>query len=237
MTLAKSIGVSEERLLTLRAEAQRTFEHGAATGIPFYKTWKRAILVRFVAWYRGIVNRASGRYAELLAEAAKYHKGFGPGQHRDIEKEAQDFAREKIAQSVVRDWLGLFLGNRIEPGFSKMLTKVVTELADHESGLISEARANLARAAAIYGKKPRMRRRRASDVARSSRQKKIREIISLGCKGPQYCREIDRRKIPGKPEWLTKGWPGTYETAYKLGKKWQKRIQQEKWRIWRSGKD
>ncbi len=162
MILAKVVGISRERLLTLRAEAQRTFEHEAEASIPFYKKLRRAILVRIVAWYQGSVNRASGQYADLLAKAAAYHKGFGPEQRQAIDEEVQGFAREQIDQGVVRDWLGLFWMNRNEPGFAKMVTKVVTELARRESSLISEAKANLNRAATIYGEE--IRGRNAEDV-------------------------------------------------------------------------
>lgn len=162
MSLTNPLGISEEDLLILRAEAQRTFEHEAVAGIPVYKKLRRAILVRIVLWYQGSVNRASGQYADRLAKAAAYHKGFGPEQRQAIEEEVQGFAREKIDQGVVRDWLGLFGVNRNEPGFTKMVTKVVTELARRESSLISEAKANLNRAATIYGEE--MRGRNAEDV-------------------------------------------------------------------------
>jgi hypothetical protein len=201
----------------------------------FYKALRRPIIVRIVAWYRGAINRASAQYGQRLAEASAHHKGFGPEQRQAIEEEVQDFARENIAQGVVRVWLGLFCGNRSEPGFTKYLvTKVMAELGDHESNLISEAKANLNRAAAIYGEKPRMRRYsvRRSGHAQSNREKELREIASLGYKGLSYCREIDKREISGNLKWLNnEGWPGTYEAAYRQGEKWQKRIQQEKWRI------
>jgi hypothetical protein len=85
LPLTKTLGISNEHLLTLRAEAQRTFERQADAGMSFYKTLRRPILVRIVAWYRGAVNRASGRYAELLAEAAAHHAGFGPEPRQAIE--------------------------------------------------------------------------------------------------------------------------------------------------------
>ena len=162
MTLANALGISKEHLLTLRAEAQRIFEHELGASIPFYKTLRRAILVRIVAWYQRSVNRASGRYAYLLAEAAAHHKRFRPEVRQAIEEEVQDFAREKIDQREVRVWSGLFWVNRNEPGFTKMVTKVVTELACRKSSLISEAKANLNRAATIYGEE--MRGRNAEDV-------------------------------------------------------------------------
>jgi hypothetical protein len=233
LPLTKILGISEECLRTLRAEAQRNFDHHAAAGMSSYKALRRPILVRIVAWYGGAVNRASGRYAELLAEAAAHHAGFGPEQRQAIEEEVQDFARKKIDQRVARDWLGLLLVNRNESGFTKMVTTAVTKLADQEPNLISEARANLNRAAAIYAEKPKVKhysKRRLSHV-RSNRENTIREIASLGYKGLRYCRELDRRKISGHPEWLrNEEWPGTYEGAYRQGKKWQKRIHQEKWR-------
>jgi len=37
LSLTKPLGISEEGLRTLRAEAQRTFEHGAVADIAFYK--------------------------------------------------------------------------------------------------------------------------------------------------------------------------------------------------------
>ena len=198
-----------------------------------YKTLRRPILVRIVAWYGGAVNRASGRYAELLAEAAAHHAGFGPEQCQSIAAEVQNFARENIAQGVVRVWLGLFLVNRYEPAFTKMVTTAVTELADQQPNLISKARANLNRGAAIYAEKPRMRRysERRSRRVQSNREKQIQEIASLGHEGLSYCREVDGRKL-WNPEWIRdKEWPGTYEAAYKQNEKWRKRIQQEKWRI------
>jgi hypothetical protein len=239
LPLTKTLGISEEGLRTLRAEAQRTFDDGAVAGIAFYKASRRPIFGRLVAWYGGTINRAAGQYGQRLADAAAYHKGFRPKQRQAIEEEVQDFARKKIDQRVARGWLGLFLVNRDEPGFSKMVTRVTAELADQESSLISEARANLNQAAAIYRKKPRMRRysERRSTHVQSNREKEIREIASLGFKGLSYCREMDRRQISGDPEWLNnEQWPGTYEGAYRQGKKWQKRIQQEKWRICPRGK-
>jgi len=231
--LTKTLGISEEGLRTLRVEAQRTFDHHAAAKMSFYKTLRRSILVQIIAWYQRCINRAAGRYADLLAEAAAYHAGFGPEQRQTIEEEVQNFARENIAQGAVRIWLGLFLVNRSEPGFTKMVTKVIAELALHESNLISEARANLNRAAAIYANKPGMRRysERRSRRVQSNREKQIQEIASLGHEGLSYCREVDGRKI-WNPEWLRdKEWPRTYEAAYRQSKKWRKRIQQEKWRI------
>jgi hypothetical protein len=237
--LTKTLGISNEHLLTLRAEAQRTFGREADAGMSFYKTLGRSILVRIVAWYGGAVNRASGRYAELLSEAAAHHAGFGPEQRQAIEEEVKDFARKKIDQRVARDRLGLLLVNRNEPGFTKIVTTAVTKLADQEPNLISEARANLNRAAAIYAEKPKVKqysKRRLSHV-RSNRENTIREIASLGYKGLRYCREVDSRKISANPQWLNgEGWPGTYEAAYRQDKKWQKRIQQEKWRISSRGK-
>ena len=159
LPLTKILGISEEGLRTLRAEAQRTFEHQRrGRDIASYKASRRPTLVQIVAWYRGAVNRASGHYAELLAEAAAHHVGFGPEQRQAIQEEVQDFAQKQIDQRVARVWLGLFLGNRNEPNFTKMVTKVMAELADHESTLISQARAILNRAAAIYAEKPGMRR-------------------------------------------------------------------------------
>lgn len=158
LLLTKILGISEEGLRTLRAEAQRTLEHGAVADIASYKASRRPILVQIVAWYRGALNRASGHYAELLAEAAAHHLGFGPEQRQAIQEEVQDFAQKQIDQRVARVWLGLFCGNRSEPNFTKMVTKVMAELADHESTLISQARAILNRAAAIYAEKPGMRR-------------------------------------------------------------------------------
>jgi hypothetical protein len=239
LSLAKTLGISEEGLRTLRAEAQRTFERQAEAGMSFYKTLRRSIVVRIVAWYGGTINRAAGQYGQRLAEAAAHHKGFGPEQRQAIEEEVQRFAREKIDQRVIRDWMGLFLVNRNEPDFTKMVTKAVTELAGKESSLISEARANLNRAAAIYAEKPRMSRysERRSRHVRSNREKQIRGIASLGYEGLRYCREVDSRKISGNPAWLNnEEWPGTYEGAYRQDKKWQKRIQQEKWRISARGK-
>ena len=239
LPLTKTLGISEESLRTLRAEAQRTFERQAEAGMSFYKTLRRSIVVRIVAWYGGTINRAAGQYGKRLAEAAAHHKRFGPKQRQAIEEEVQDFARKNIAQEVVRIWLFLFLGNRSEPGFTKIVTKAVTELAGQESNLISEARANFNRAAAIYAEKPRMRRysERRSRHVHSNREKVIREIASLGFTGLSYCREMDRRKISGNPAWLNnEEWPGTYEGAYRQGKKWRKRIQQEKWRISARGK-
>jgi hypothetical protein len=232
--LTKILGISEESLRILRAEAQRTFEHGAVADIAFYKAFRRPIIVRIVAWYGGTINRAAGQYGQRLAEAAAHHKGFGPEQRQAIEEEVQNFVREHIAQGVVRVWLGLFCGNRSEPGFNKIVTEVTAELAVHECNLISEAKVNLNRVSAIYGEKPRMRRysKRRSGLAQSNRQKELREIASLGYKGLRYCREVDERKILGDSNWLNnEEWPGTYEAAYKQGKKWRKRIQQEKWRI------
>ena len=239
LPLTKILGISEEGLRTLRDEAQRTFDHHAKARMSFYKTLGWPFLVRIVAWYREAVNRASGQYAELLAEAAAHHAGFGPEQRQAIEEEVQDFARKQIDQSVARGWLGRFLVHRYEPAFTKMVTNAVTELADQEPNLISEARANLNRAAAIYSEKPKVRRHaeRQSRHVRSNREKAIREIASLGYKGLRYCREVDGRKISGPPEWLiNEEWPGTYEGAYRQGKKWQKRIHQEKWRICLRGK-
>ena len=203
-------------------------------GIAFYKALRRPIIVRIVTWYGGSINRASGQYAELLAEAAAHHSGFGSEQRQAIEEEVQEFARKKIGQRVARVWLGLFCGNRSEPNFTKMVTKVMAELADHESNLISQARAALNRAAVIYAEKRGMRRYSEQRLRRvqSNREKVVREIAWLGYKGLSYCRELDTRKISGNPEWLrNKDWPGKYEAAYKQNKKWQKRIQQEKWRI------
>ena len=233
LPLTKTLGISNERLLTLRTEAERTFEREVGGGMPFYKTMRRPILVRIVAWYGRAVNRAAGQYADLLAEAAAHHVGFGSEQRQTIEEEVQDFARKKIDQRVAHGWFGLFLVNRNEPGFTKMVATAVTKLADQEPNLISEARANLNRAAAIYAEKLGMRRysQRRVRYAPSNREKEIYEIASLGYEGLSYCREVDGRKI-WNPEWLRdKEWPGTYEAAYKQSKKWRKRIQQEKWRI------
>jgi hypothetical protein len=238
LPLAKTLGISGEGLRTLWAEAQRTFDRGAVADIASYKASRRPILVRIVAWYGGAINRAAGQYGQRLAEAAAHHKGFGPKQRQAIEQEVQDFARKKIDQRVARGWM-LFLVKRNEPDFTRMATKAVAELAGQGSSLISEAKANLNRAAAIYGKKPRMRRysERRSTHVQSIREQKIREIASFGFKGLSYCREMDRCEISGDPKWLrNKEWPGTYEAAYKQGKKWQKRIQQEKWRICTRGR-
>ena len=204
-----------------------------ATGLWFYKTLRRSMLVRIVAWYGEAINRAAGYYGQRLADTAAHHKGLGPEQRQAIVKEVQDFARKRIDQRMARGWLGLFLVNRIEPDFSKMVTKVITELAGHESRLISETKANLKRAAAIYGEKPRMRRYsdQRSMHLQSKREREIREIAGLGYKGLRYCREMDTRKVSAALAWLNEGWPGTYEGAYRRSKRWQKRIQQEKWRV------
>lgn len=53
LPLTRILGISEEGLRTLRAEAQRTFDHHAGAEMSFYKTLGRPILVRIVAWYRG----------------------------------------------------------------------------------------------------------------------------------------------------------------------------------------
>lgn len=233
LPITRALGISEKGLRALRAEAQHTFECGAVADMAFYKASRRPIIVRIVAWYGGTINRAAGQYGQRLVEAAAHHRGFGPEQHQAIQEEVQDFAQKKIDQRVARVWFGLFCGNRSEPGFTKMVMKVMAELAECESNLTSEARANINRAADIYAEKPRMRRyseRRLRHV-QSKREKEIREISSLGYEGLSYCREVDGRRL-WNPEWLRdKDWPGTYEAAYKLRKKWRKRIQQEKWRI------
>src|ERR1700745_1723725 len=98
LPLTKTLGISHEHFLTLRAEGQRTFERQAEAGMSFYKTLRRSILVRIVAWYGGTINRAAGQYGQQLAEAAAHHKGFGPEQRQAIREEVQDFARKKIDQ-------------------------------------------------------------------------------------------------------------------------------------------
>lgn len=74
-----------------------------------------------------------------------------------------------------------------------------------------------------------MRRKRRlncwlSDDARK-RCNTIQELCAAKCRGPEYCREMDRRGI--LTPWRKDGCPPTYSEAYK-NEKWRKRIQDEK---------
>jgi hypothetical protein len=63
------------------------------------------------------------------------------------------------------------------------------------------------------------------------RERKIWTVIQGGAKGIQYCRELKSAKIGPLRKGIWADCPRDYEEAYKQGEPWNKRIQDEKYRI------
>ncbi|HET6143878.1 MAG TPA: hypothetical protein VFE02_10235 [Candidatus Acidoferrales bacterium] len=65
----------------------------------------------------------------------------------------------------------------------------------------------------------------------TEREGKLWSVIKQGVDGLAYCREVDRTGVRPRKKWLAASCPGTYTGAYLLGLPWQKRIQDEKYRV------
>jgi len=64
-----------------------------------------------------------------------------------------------------------------------------------------------------------------------SREMKIWKVIQRGVKGPQYCRELDYARVAPQRRGVWKDCPRNYLSAYREGKPWRHRIQDEKAKI------
>jgi len=64
----------------------------------------------------------------------------------------------------------------------------------------------------------------------SERERKISEIIQLGSRGAQYCRELHAANLRPRRSWTHKGCPGTYPGAY-TDPKWRQAINDEKSKV------
>ena len=73
-------------------------------------------------------------------------------------------------------------------------------------------------------------RPRKSKIDQLRETKIIRELLSLGLKGMDYCRAVDDCQIPTRRDWQREGCPNSYAQAYRHPK-WRKRIQDEKTRL------
>jgi hypothetical protein len=67
-------------------------------------------------------------------------------------------------------------------------------------------------------------------AAEKKRRRVIFGAIQAGARGPKYCKILDGRNLTICADWIESGCPKNYADAYKAGQKWQKRIQQEKYR-------
>lgn len=76
-------------------------------------------------------------------------------------------------------------------------------------------------------KRDRRRKKRALNI----REQQILEVLKKGeVHSTVYCHALELKKIPPRQEWIDQGCPMTYPEAYRIPK-WQKRIQDEKYRL------
>jgi len=81
---------------------------------------------------------------------------------------------------------------------------------------------------------------RPKSKTEQKRESTIFGAIKAGYTGPDYCRELDRQRLPVPQQWIDQGCPPTYETAYMRGssspsgRPWAKYIQDEKYRYRKS---
>lgn len=80
----------------------------------------------------------------------------------------------------------------------------------------------------------RLSLKRESPRKLSDRDKILLRIAARDVEGLEYCRIVDLEGVQIRPLWIKRGCPSTYTAAYKSGKKWQQRINHEKWQV--SGK-
>jgi hypothetical protein len=71
------------------------------------------------------------------------------------------------------------------------------------------------------------RRRLPLSKAQMLRKQAIIGVLELKLTGLDYCRELDRRKLPTPTRWKEDGCPATYGAAYKIPE-WTHRIQHGK---------
>lgn len=75
-------------------------------------------------------------------------------------------------------------------------------------------------------------------VMLTDHEQKIWRVIEQGgelLKGEMYCRELHRANVKTCKAWRADGCPSTYPEAYREGRPWRKRIQDEKCRIQKKG--
>ena len=73
-------------------------------------------------------------------------------------------------------------------------------------------------------------------VGLTDRESNILDVIQRGSRGLAYCRELDNAHIGTRREGVWRGAPSTYAAAYRVGKPWRHRIQDEKSKINRKAK-
>jgi hypothetical protein len=70
-------------------------------------------------------------------------------------------------------------------------------------------------------------------VGLTDRERKILGVIQRGSKGMAYCREVDNAGVRPPRKGVWENGPATYRGAYKEGRSWRHRIQDEKFKIHR----
>lgn len=76
----------------------------------------------------------------------------------------------------------------------------------------------------------RATKQRTPSNAERKRREAIYGAVQAKLKGLKYCRILDSRNLQPPQVWIDEGCPEKYAAAYASGKKWQKRIQDEKYR-------
>lgn len=93
---------------------------------------------------------------------------------------------------------------------------------EREDRLKTELRAEQTKASA-----KRARAARVLPKAQARRRQVILGVLELNLKGLNYCRALDRQRLPIPETWREAGCPGTYQAAY-CNEKWALKIQHEK---------
>ena len=104
---------------------------------------------------------------------------------------------------------------------------------EHSAGISigSESRPNVPNAPLSDSLPSTRSAKRKMNNFRKRREGVAFAAIERGLEGVSYCKFLDDEKIGPLPDWISEGCPSTYVAAYRKGKPWIKRIQDEKHRF------
>jgi len=253
---AARFGISDDALAEIEETVYQHLDHKAlriecTSSDVDRSSPTRALLANNIAreaalQLRPLLTEAVCEYAEMLTRTILEHRGNRPDVHwKAIADQAVTFCERFALWENSARWLygplkaaGLDWNNITPLTKSAFLTMLLarTFLGPYsQPALSTEAEIEFV---------PELLRRKIRHIVRlapdetaqappklTEREKKMFDVILLGSRGMQYCRELENAGIRPRKSGAWKGAPGTYPTAYMDGEPWRHRIQDEKSRI------
>ena len=235
VVLSNTPTISRDRLRAIQVEAGKFLWQHSMREIERFMPAAIAARARdltqelkdFAGWYWGVVGRATGHLAYLLAQAIVFERPLEKKQMEWVRAKACEFALERLSPEAVKNWLSFTISDPVrapkETGFEERLDRVMAVVRSMGHFDDWEVSHTLSLARAMFG---------AHATKLTEREKKIWVVIQRGSEGPEYCRELDNAGIEPLRSGVWKDCPSRkYASVYREGELWTHRIQDEKSKV------